>query len=247
MIVMNIIEALRVYNVHSPLLRIGNPHDGGYIVNKLITQHSSRLISVGMGGDDGFERDWLSKYNTSVECYDGTYPCGHICHEFNSFVNNKLFYVQQNVGYNLNEIPLNVLVETKQYPLLKVDVEGAEYHLFDNIDLSNVSGLLLEVHDLHERKKQEKLIHMIQNTFRELLLFHIHGNVWGNTFDLSVSGTGIRGLTVPNFPHVLELSFVNKNFVEVYELQTSSYPIHELDASNHSEKADLELHWVNTL
>lgn len=244
---MNIIEALRVYDVHSPQLRIGNTHDGGYIINELLAQHSSRLISIGMGGDDGFERDWLTRIDTPVECYDGTYPCGRICDEFNTLVNNKIFYVHQNVGHDVNQIPLNIIVETKQHPLLKVDVEGAEYHLFDNVDLSSISGLLLEVHDLHVTEKQEKLIQLMQTTFSNLLLFHAHGNVWGNTFNLTVTGTGIRGLTVPNFPHVLELSFVNKKFVTNYELQKMEFPMHGLDSSNHPEKPDLNLPWINTL
>ena len=244
---MNIIEALRVYNVHSPKLRIGNERDGGYIVNELLTQHSKKLISVGMGGDDGFERDWFSKYQTPIEAYDGTYPCQGMCSVYHEHVNKKIFYIKHNVGYEESLLPLNVIVDGKPDVLLKVDVEGAEYKIFDHITLPNVTGLILEVHDLHVRENQEKLINLIQNNFSDLLLFHIHGNSWGNTFTLNLSKTGIRGLEVKEFPHVLELCFINKNLVQVNELEHNLFPVEGLDISNKHDVPDINLHWINAL
>lgn len=244
---MNIIEALRVYNVHSPKLRIGNERDGGYIVNELLTQHSKKLISVGMGGDDGFERDWFSKYQTPIEAYDGTYPCQGMCSVYHEHVNKKIFYIKHNVGYEESLLPLNVIVDGKPDVLLKVDVEGAEYKIFDHVTLRNVTGLILEVHDLHVRENQEKLINLIQNNFSDLLLFHIHGNSWGNTFTLNLSKTGIRGLEVKEFPHVLELCFINKNLVQVNELEHNSFPVEGLDISNKHDLPDINLHWINAL
>lgn len=244
---MNIIEALRVYDVNSPKIRIGNERDGGYIVNELITNHSKKLISIGMGGEDTFERQWFEKYHTPIEAYDGTYPCGQLCNMYKEHVNKKIFYVHHNVGYEDKLIPLNSIVDGKADTLLKVDVEGAEYKIFDEVELHNVSGLILEVHDLHLQEHQNKLIDLIQNNFSELLLFHVHGNSWGNTFSLNLTGTGIRWLQVQNFPHVLELCFVNKKFVESYSLDRGTFPVHGLDVSNKADAPDVELHWINTL
>lgn len=244
---MNIIEALRVYDVSSPKIRIGNEHDGGYVVNELITQHTKKLISIGMGGDDGFERDWFSRYHTYIEAFDGTYPCQSMCTLYHDQVNKKIFYVKHNVGYNESLIPLNVVVDGKPDVLLKVDTEGAEYEMFDNIKLSNVTGLLLEVHDLHVEKNQNKLIDLIENNFSDLLLYHVHGNSWGNTFTMNISKTGIRGLELKEFPHVLELSFINKNLVQVYDLEKQTFPVPGLDTSNNSNLPDVDLYWINAL
>ena len=244
---MNIIEALRVYNVYSPKIRIGNERDGGYIVNELITQHTQKLISVGMGGDDAFERDWFGKYQTSIEAYDGTYPCQSMCSMYSDYVNKKIFYIKQNVGYEESLIPLNVIVDGKSDVLLKVDTEGAEYKIFDDIQLSNVTGLLLEVHDLHSIENQNKLINLIENNFSDLLLFHIHGNSWGNTFTFNLSKTGIRGLEIQNFPQVIELSFINKKLIQSHELEKETFPISGLDTSNKHDAQDIDLFWVNAL
>ena len=36
---MNLIKELKVYNVHSPKIRLGRNSDGGYIINELIEIH----------------------------------------------------------------------------------------------------------------------------------------------------------------------------------------------------------------
>lgn len=247
---MNLIEALHVYDVKSPKLRIGNKMDGGYILNELITNRSRRLVSIGMGGEDSFERDWFARFGdrTKIEAYDGTYPCQTLCGQFPENVNKEIFYVQHNVGLSENQLPLNIIIEDKRDALLKVDVEGAEYKLFDNVDLSNATGLLLEVHDLYVKENQEKLIDMITNRFSDFLLYHAHGNVWGNTFDFVLSATGVgRGITVKDFPIVMELSFINKSLVSEYELDPTPFPVPELDFSNRPDSPDIDLYWINSL
>lgn len=244
----NLIEALNVYNVFSPKIRIGNNADGGYIVNETLSEVTTKLISIGMGLEDSFERDWFKKYKTPIEAYDGTYPCQTLCSEFSENVNKDIFYVKQNVGYEQESIPINVLLDRKSNVLLKVDVEGAEYHIFDNVTLNpNIVGIILEVHDLYKKENRDKLIELVQNKFSEFLLFHVHGNVWGKTFALDLSKTGNRGLEIPNFPIVLELSFINKRLLANYELETQSFPINGIDFSNNSEEPDINLPWINAL
>lgn len=244
----NIIEALNVYNVFSPKIRLGNNSDGGYIINETISEVSTKLISIGMGLEDSFEREWFRKYKTPVEAYDGTYSCQTLCGEFKESVNKEIFYIKQNVGYEEQNIPLNVILDKKSDILLKVDTEGGEYSIFDNVTIgSNVVGILLEVHDLYKKENREKLIDLIQNKFSDFLLFHVHGNVWGGSFALDLSKTGNRGLEIPDFPLVLELSFINKRVLSNYELDTQTFPIPGLDFSNNPEKEDMKLSWINAL
>jgi hypothetical protein len=244
----NLIEALNVYNVFSPKMRIGNNSDGGYIINETLSEVTTKLISIGMGLEDSFEREWFRRFKTPIEAYDGTYVCQTLCSEFSENVNKDIFYVKQNVGYQQENIPINVILDKKSNVLLKVDVEGAEYNIFDNVALnSNVVGVLLEVHDLYKKENRDKLIDLVQNKFSDFLLFHIHGNVWGSTFTLNLSKTGNTGLEIPNFPITLELSFINKRLLANYELETQPFPVPGLDFSNNSEKPDINLPWVNAL
>jgi hypothetical protein len=246
---MNIISALNVYNVDSPKIRVGNQFDGGYVINEKLAEHSTKVISIGMGGEDSYERDWFSRYpHTQIEAYDGTYPCQRLCTENIDEVNINIFYVRHNVGYDENTIPLNTIIDGKSNVLLKVDVEGAEYNIFNNVKLSNVTGLLLEVHDLHDLEKRNKLVELIQNQFSDLILFHVHGNVWGSTFDLNLSKTqNSNGIIVKEFPNVLELSFIHKRLVTQYELDTGLFPVPNIDFSNREDAPDIQLHWINAL
>jgi hypothetical protein len=247
---MNIISALNVYDVNSKKVRVGNDFDGGYVINEILLNQSKRLVSVGMGGEDSFERDWFKKLpNTTIEAYDGTYPCAALCEHNKMFVNKRIFYINHNVGYEEKYIPLNAIIETKTNTLLKVDIEGGEYTVFDNVDLSNVTGLLLEVHDLHIPENRDKLIDLIENQFSELMLFHVHGNVWGGSFDLNLSKNpnNPNGIIVKEFPFVMELSFINKKLVSEFKIDEGTFPIEGVDATNKQDSPDLQLPWINAL
>lgn len=247
---MSLLSALTVYNVNSNKLRIGNERDGGYIVNDIIVNNTNKLISVGIGGEDQFELEWANKYpNTHIEAYDGTYPCNNLCHKFPDRINKNIFYVHHNVGYKEKQIPLNTVVDGKKRVLLKVDTEGGEYAMFDNVFFKDdsITGLILEVHDLHEPANQEKLANLILNNFSNLLLFHIHGNAWGGTFNLQLMPNKPHSITIPNFPHVAELCFVNKSLVTEYSRETSEFPVPGLDTSNKHDAPDIDLYWVNSI
>lgn len=244
----NIIEVLRTYNVNSKKIRLGNINDGGYVINELLAQSTKKLISVGMGTEDSFEQEWVERYpNKSVEAYDACCECSDLCRKNPDKVNKSIFYVQQNVGYEKGNIPLNVIVDGKQDILLKVDIESAEYKVFDNVQLNDVTGLIIEVHDLHVRENREKLGKLIHEHFSNLLLFHVHGNSWGNTFDLNLSKNNNKGIIVKDFPYVMELSFINKKLVSQYELETCEFPVLNIDFSNKPDASDIDLYWINAL
>jgi hypothetical protein len=244
----NIIEALNTYNVFSPKIRIGNQSDGGYVINELIAGCTNRLISVGMGLEDSFERDWFSRYNTPIEAYDGSVVCQVLCSEYPSEVNKKIFYINHHVGTLQQQIPLAPIVADKSDVLLKIDVEGAEYTIFDNLDIGdNVVGLILEVHDLYIKENQQKLAEIISTKLSDFVLFHLHGNSWGNTFDLNLSKIQNNGIIIKNFPIVMELSFINKRLLGNWELETTPFPVPGIDFSNNTESPDIDLYWVNSL
>lgn len=247
---MNIVSALTVYDIGSPKKRIGNPHDGGYILNELILNKTQKLISIGIGGEDSFELQWAEQYpHIPIEAYDGTYPCNNLCHKFPDRINKHIFYVNHNVGFNDKQIPINTIVDGKRNVLLKVDIEGGEYSVFDNFYPSddNLTGLLLEIHDTHIEANRNKIIQLITHHFKDLLLFHVHGNAWGGTYDLNLTPSTPNGIPLGRFPHVLELSFISKHLVDTYSKDNTKYPIPGLDNTNRSDTPDIDLYWINTI
>jgi hypothetical protein len=238
---MNLIKELKVYNVHSPKIRLGRNSDGGYIINELIEKNSRRLISLGMADEDSFEKDWVFRHpEKPVEAYDGSTKCGALCLDNPNKVNKTIFYTQQNIGYNNHDIPLNVILDEKPGVLLKVDIEYNEYSIFEHANLDNITGLVLEVHGLDDECTRNKLVELLHTKFNNLVLFHIHGNSCGDTFDYQIDN-----IKIPNFPRLLELSFVNKTLVTEVSLETNKFPVTNLDFSNGLNE-DLDLHWVNS-
>ena len=246
---MQFLKSLNVYNVNSQKIRIGNPHDGGYILNDQLISHTKKLVSIGIGGEDSFEIDFAEKYpSIPIDMYDGTYPCSNICQKFNNRIHKDIFYYQYNVGNNDNEIKLfDIIHKSPQDTLLKIDIEGGEYTIFDNLLLEdNIIGLIIEIHDTHQSYNQDKIQKLINNNFKNLLLFHIHANSWGGTFDLIISDSNIP-IKISHFPHVMELSFINKKVIDCYKLENQTFPQIGLDSSNRSDYPDIDLYWINQI
>lgn len=245
----NLIQSLTTYNVFSPKIKIGNPKsDGGYIINEAIADCTDRLVSLGIGLEDSFEIDWFERYKTPIEAYDGNYVCQNLCAKFPEEVNKKIFYIENHVGYDSKQIPLNVIIDDKKNILLKVDIEGDEYKIFDHVTINdNVVGIILEVHDLYQKENQQKLDYLINEKFKNFLLFHVHGNSWGGTFDLNLSKINNRGIVIEKFPVCMELSFINKRLLANWEYETEQFPVKDLDISNNENEPDINLYWINSL
>jgi len=243
---MNFIQSLNVYNVFSKKSRLGNPHDGGYIVNDLILKNTKRLISIGIGREESFELEWAKQFPTTIiEAYDGTYPCNDLCHKFPERINQNIFYVNNDVGCSDKQIPLNTVIDNKNNILLKIDIEGGEYVIFNNLQTyTNLTGLILEIHDLYILENRKKIVELINQNFKDLILFHIHGNSWGGTFDLDLNNNQDEKI-IKEFPNVLELTFISKDLVENYNIDKNKFPIDGLDNTNRNNYPDIDLYWVN--
>ncbi len=229
-----------MYDVGSDKLRLGRDSDGGYIINQTLLNNSSKLITLGYGNEDSFEIDWYKKTNTPIDIYDGTCTCQGICNLYPELLGNTLNYYQQNVGNYSGQIPLSHIIETAPTnSLLKVDIEGGEYSVFDNIDLSSHSGILIEFHNLDNAVNRFKLSSLITNEFSPFLLFHIHANNWTDTFELEEGG-------IIMFPQTIEIYLINKKLVSNSTVDISYYPIDGLDKPNHSGRKEISLPWVNS-
>ena len=112
--------------------------------------------------------------------------------------------------------------------LLKIDIEGDEYSVIEDIcrNSKNVDLLLIEFHDT-EKKHQElsKAISRIKEFF---LLVHAHGN----NFDL-VSTNGI--------PNAVECTFVNRNIFKGEYEKIRNLPIPQIDFPCNPNKLDIIL------
>ena len=54
------------------LIRLGKNNDGGYLVEKESINNSRSLVSLGLGHDWSFEKDYYKTTNNPIYCYDNT-------------------------------------------------------------------------------------------------------------------------------------------------------------------------------
>jgi hypothetical protein len=242
------------------LVRIGPNEDGGYIVHKSILKFTDLIISCGLNDDWRFEKDFqIKNKRCTVVGYDHTvnfkfwviYSIKSFYHllifkklrlskvlDFLKFFEYRKFFSHPNHHFkikigtknNNREITISSILEKyKNYKkiILKIDIEGDEYRILNDIKKNEklINCLLIEFHNVNKKFKTiENFIK--RNNF--LKLIHIHGNNYGQF--------------VNNMPESLEMTFVNKNFVNISKkLTNNKYPIKFLDYPNLKRREDLSL------
>ena len=112
--------------------------------------------------------------------------------------------------------------------LLKVDIEGTEYEVIDDIfdNCDKVVSIIIEFHNIDKFESIfEKKIKKLKSKYE---IIHVHGNNNDGTLDT-------------NLPITLEVTMVNKKCFK-YEDQKFNYnfPVKNLDYPNNLHKKDIE-------
>lgn len=187
------------------LIRIGNDGDGGYLVERDSHNNSDFLIGLGINDDWSFEKKFnkpfigidnqislkflLKRLLSKVIKFYTANGLKKIIFYFKKivyFLKNKKYFINAFVSnYNSNDnsiISLEWIIKkyckkNNKNIFLKMDIEGSEYRLFDEIikyqDL--FTGIVIEFHDIDlHSQKIEKFI-----DFLNLSLVHIHPNNYG--------------------------------------------------------------------
>ena len=232
------------------LIRIGNNFDGGYIFKRNLIKKMKNCISFGLGDDFSFEIE-LKKINNKINIYTLDHSINYIFWikhffywlwksirfrkylKFLSFIKYILFFhIDNNVhlkikvgekNNNLKNIIKRLKINTNT-TLLKIDIDGDEYKIIDEIKNYEFLGLIIEFEKLNKNiKKVENFIKKNKN----LKLIHIHGNNFSPIIN--------------NLPDSVELSFVNKKLINVAGKNETKYPMKDLDFPNNIMKKDIEL------
>lgn len=154
---------------------------------------------------------------------------------------DEISFLKKGIGSSTNKIFLSVddfwstflLGEPKKI-LLKIDIEGNEYEIMDQLvsKLENVQCLLIELHDVNFKMQEVvKLIDQLRGA--GLFLVHIHGN---NTDIADEYGV----------PNTLELSFAKEKYLTDKSLDLRQYPDKELDSPCNPCYEDYNLSFLNS-
>lgn len=145
-------------------------------------------------------------------------------------ISNIVLNLDNKRGVGNNLIKFNDIFKAldKKNIFLKMDIEGNEYRLLDDIVKSNIDfeGIVIEFHncDLMFKKIEEFIIKI------NLDLIHVHVNNYGQIYN-------------NNFPTVIELSFSKKKYNSLLSKKVS-YPLKFLDSPNNKLKKDFNINFI---
>lgn len=205
------------------LIRVGKDHDGGYLLDKRNLAEADNLLSFGVNDDWSFEAAVLGTRPMPVTAYDGSVGSGVLLkraikslaqpHPVRAFASSFAAYLDYGRFFSENRTHIRKFVGPRDAEgvvsldsairnaaggsrrlLIKMDIEGAEYRLLDDLvrHADEVAGLVLEFHDvdLHIAR-----IRAFIAAF-PLALVHTHVNNYGSV--------GLDGI-----PTVVECSFTS--------------------------------------
>ncbi len=219
------------------LLRIGSRYDGGYLVESNSLSNTECLISFGIATNWDFERDFLNYNKIDLFAFDGSINEEFWVSQknealrkikrlsFNKYLKN--FYLKKKFYkfFNSNNFTPKFISNTLENSLsfidavnftskknifLKIDIEGSEYEILDEIIRyqERIIGMVIEFHSCNTNLK--KIINFIENF--NLKLVHIHANNYDDfykiaipeTIEITFSKTPIKLGSYKDLPHKLD-------------------------------------------
>jgi hypothetical protein len=197
-------------------IRIGRDHDGGYIVSSADVFAAECLISLGLNDDWSFEEEFFQLNRCPVIGYDASVGTLVFMRRFVAAIRyrrkrryhwaklisylqffqyrnvHRRYFVAAQSGYRT--VPFLDVVKRidARRAFLKVDIEGAEYGMLDDITALSprLTGLVIELHDCI---RQIDTIRQFVDRIG-LTLVHVHANNYGQ-------------FTKGGLPDVIELTF----------------------------------------
>ena len=155
--------------------------------------------------------------------------------EYRSFFkNNNVHIVKKIVNQieNVNEITFADTIKNLEDVLLKIDIEGDEYKILNDV-IKNENKIICLIIEFHEVSKKLNEILKFKNELKNLKLIHIHANNYA-------------GIDENGDPNCIELTFLNSNKFSVDEKKSNlHYPVIGLDSSNMKRRKDLSLKFKN--
>ena len=214
------------------LIRLGKNNDGGYLVNKQDVINSKNLLSLGIGEDWSFEKDFIFINDCKLNAYDNSLNKSRMQNNkaledsYNAFFLGNKYHVEKNIGTGLNDLSFDA-VSTEKNTFLKCDIEGAEYDiLFDLTKLTKqYTGMVIEFHEINKPDNFHNLINFISKVDHKLVHIHINNYFYYKTDSGCV-------------PDILELTFTSSSNVSLSRNITLP---NKLDMQNNPEDKEFRI------
>jgi hypothetical protein len=196
---------LEVKAVDCGKARVGGDNDGGYVMANDF-ERNEVAYSIGVGPQVIWDVD-MARRGMTIHQYDHTVP--GLPEEHPNFRYERL-----GIGTDMSDpelIPLDEMVRRNGHSqsknmLLKIDVEGAEWDVFDRMDhdiLEKFDQIVIEFHGL-EYLSDRPFHARATRVFRKLNFHHVPVHVHANNYgDVRL----IEGISIPT---VIEISYARR-------------------------------------
>lgn len=213
-------------------VRLGAPHDGGYVL-PMAALDCDAVLSIGIGSDVSFDLVLAGK-GMPVFQYDHTVDGPPAAHERFRF--HKLGWGRETGGnyVSLDHMKRQLAEAGAKHPLLKFDVEGAEYELIEAAGPDAFQAfpvIACEVHGfagLEDPAFYRRVLRCVQALTQHHAPVHLHANNYG-------AMVLVAGVPVPD---VLEISFLRRDLGVAAEIAADPVP-GPLDKPNHPLRPDI--------
>ena len=162
-------------------IRIGCASDGGYIIPKKLLDHCDDVLSCGLGENWSFDRAWKQiKPNSKIHMYDGTVSVNgmkdYLRAPYRAFFPSQATHFEENIGPGFTEFSKAIERLDSKKVLLKMDIEGGEFPLLDEILAHKdiFPGIVIEIHFANQRRAH--FVQAVKKLQQEYELLHLHGN-----------------------------------------------------------------------
>ena len=233
---MNLLNFFKVYHVENKV-RLGNKHDGGYVIADNIGNYDCYL-SAGIGGDESFSNEFLKKNNV-INSGAFQYDIEKLPHNFPK----KLKFYKRNISDISDDKNANLKFFINNYDniFLKMDIEGDEFLWFNSLtfdDLSKFKQFVIEFHDINVDSVKYSLktkLEVFEKISQSHYLIHAHGNNYPIPPTFNIEGK--------NIPKVIELTYVRKNIIQNPILNSQNLPHANLDYPCNNHLLDIPLNF----
>jgi glycosyltransferase involved in cell wall biosynthesis len=231
--VLDVVKMLRPWSMaRTQKVRVGNRYDGGYVVPEMALDCDG-VLSIGVGPDVSFDMQ-LAERGARILQFDHTVEQPPSAHA--NFTFYKLGWGARSEGDFLSfaDICAKLLPLGVARPLLKFDIEGAEYEVFEALDpdmLRQFEVIACEIHDLEKLGDAaffDKARRVLEKLTRHHVPVHLHANNYA----------GVAIVQGVPFPQVLEISFLRRDLDSFPELSREAIP-GVLDRPNHPFAPDI--------
>lgn len=230
-----VIKKLHPVDSGYALMRIGYPHDGGYLIPDALNG-IKYCFSPGVSGETELEDQLVEK---GMECFllDGSVDSPKFKHP--EHIHFEKMYLKKEDSANswsLDTWKKKSIADYKGDLFLQMDIEGYEYEVLDSVSEELLSQFRIMVVEFHELQAiaNGTWLNIFDKICNQFHVVHLHPN----NFHLKSSNAIVGDLEIPR---VMEMTFMRKDGISTsHPLPVANFP-HPLDIPNNPNYPALDL------